>query len=504
MPRPSLLPYLALASILCSPRGAEPAEPPADPQFAQPPAQPPARPNVLLLIADDLGYGECGFQHGPGTRSVAAGGVGAVPTPHLDALAAAGVRFTQGYVTASYCSPSRAGLLTGRLQTRFGHELNPVGAANERLAAGLPVGERTLADHLRRQGYATALIGKWHLGGHPTAHPLRRGFDRFYGFLHEGHSYADPFAGPPVVSFLRRQTLPDGRTAGVWADPGGGLFLNANAPIHEPPYDANNPILADGAPVTEPAYFTHALTREATRFVDEVAGRPFFLCVSYSAVHSPMQALPEDYEAFAEIADPQRRVFGGMLKVLDESVGILRAELERRGLTENTLVLFLSDNGGPTAELTSTNLPLRDGKGSLYEGGIRVPMLASWPGALPAGEDFEEPVLAVDLTATALAAASGAVPREWDGVDLRPALTGAALPARTFDWRMGPKAALRSGDWKIIRPGRGADWELYDLASDPGESRDLAATRPGDLNRLLALWEEREAKMVPPNDFRTP
>ncbi|MFH5802969.1 sulfatase-like hydrolase/transferase [Alienimonas sp. DA493] len=461
------------------------------------------RPNVLLLIADDLGWGECGFQHGPGTRSVADGGAGVVPTPHLDALAADGVRFTQGYVTASYCSPSRAGLLTGVHQTRFGHELNPVGAHNEHPLAGLPAGRKTLADHLQAEGYATALIGKWHLGGHPTAHPLRKGFERFWGFLHEGHTYADPFSGPPVVSFLRRKTLPDGRTDGVWNSPDGRLFLHTGAPIAEPPYDANNPILADGTPVTPEGYFTHALTREADRSLDAAAGRPFFLCVSYSAVHSPMQALPEDYEALSNIEDPQRRVFGGMLKALDESVGALRASLAQRGLAENTLVLFLSDNGGPTAELTSTNRPLRDGKGSLYEGGLRVPMLASWPGVFPAGTDFEEPVWTLDFTATALAAAGGDVPREWDGVDLRPILNGVGLPERTLAWRMGPKKALRSGDLKIVRPRQNADWELYDLAADRSESRDLAAARPADLDRLLALWAEREAEMVPPRQFKS-
>ena len=469
------LPLLALT--LAAPRAGE---------------EPPARPNVVLLIADDLGWGECGFQHGPGSR-----GAGAVPTPHLDALAAAGVRFTQGYVTASYCSPSRAGLLTGRVQTEFGHEANPTGVYNDFEAAGLPASQRTLADAMRARGYATALIGKWHLGGHPAAHPLRRGFDRFYGFLHEGHGYG----GRSPVAFLRRKTLPDGRTSGVWANAAGDLFLNADAPIDEPPYDANNPVLDGGAPVAAHDYLTDALTAEATDFLDAAAGRPFFLCVSYSAVHSPMQAARDDYDAFPHIADPHRRVFAGMLKSLDDSVGELRAELERRGLTETTLVLFLSDNGGPTAELTSTNEPLRGGKGSLYEGGVRVPMLAAWPGVLPAGEDYEEPAWSLDLAATALAAAGGAVPEAWDGENLLPALAGDAEPPadRNFYWRMEDTTALRSGDLKLVRPRRSETWELYDLAADPAESRDLAADRPHDLARLVAAWEARDAEMAPPN-----
>ena len=447
---------------------------------------------MVLLIADDLGWGECGFQHGPGSR-----GPGAVPTPHLDALAAAGVRFTQGYVTASYCSPSRAGLLTGRVQTEFGHEANPTGVYNELEAAGLPASQKTLADAMRARGYATALIGKWHLGGHPAAHPLRRGFGRFYGFLHEGHSYG----GTSPVSFLRRKTLPDGRTSGVWANPAGDLFLNADAPIDEPPYDANNPVLAGGAPVASHEYLTDALTAEAIDFLDAAAARPFLLCVSYSAVHSPMQAALRDWDAFPHIEDPHRRVFAGMLKSLDDSVGELRRELEDRGLAEDTLVLFLSDNGGPTAELTSTNAPLRDGKGSLYEGGVRVPMLAAWPGVLPAGVDYEEPAWSLDLAATALAAAGGDVPDTWDGENLLPVLAGDAAPPadRSFYWRMGNTTALRSGDLKIVRPRRSETWELYDLAADPAESRDLAADRPGDLARLVEAWEAREAEMAPAN-----
>ena len=475
----------ALALLLCPP--------PAT-------ADEPARPNVVLLIADDLGYGECGFQRGPGSR-----GDGAVPTPHLDALAAAGVRFTQGYVTASYCAPSRAGLLTGVYQTRFGCELNPIGAQNERIEAGLPVGRETLADRLRAEGYATALLGKWHLGGHPAAHPLRRGFDTFYGFLHEGHSYTPRRGGEPVVSFLRSKTLPDGRTAGVWADPTGTLFLNADAPIDEPAYDANNPVLADGQPAAGPTYFTDALTREAVRFLDASAGRPFFLCVSYSAVHSPMQAKAADHAAFGGIENPHRRVFAGMLKGLDDSVGAVRAALFERGLTDDTLVLFLSDNGGPTAELTSTNAPLRGTKGELYEGGIRVPMLASWPGVLPAGGDCDLPVLSLDLSATALAAAGGAAPRDWNGTNLLPSLTGEtdAAPHPVMDWRMGRKAALRAGDFKVVRGRPDAAWELYDLAADPAEGRNLAGERPGDLERLAGLWAEREAAMIAPRNFRT-
>ena len=179
-------------------------------------------------------------------------------------------------------------------------------------------------------------------------------------------------------------------------------------------------MLNGGTPITEQEYLTRAITNRAADFIESAAGRPFLLCVSYSAVHSQMQAAREDYNRFPHIEDPHRRVFAGMLAALDDGVRDLRSTLNRRGLTENTLVLFLSDNGGPTAELTSTNAPLRAGKGSLYEGGVRVPMLAAWPGVVPAGRVVDEPVWALDLTATALAAAGGAVPKNWDGIDLLP------------------------------------------------------------------------------------
>ena len=481
---PALLPLLFVPSYL------EAADPP--------------RPNVVLLVADDLGYGEL---RGFGTP----GPVGDfVPTPHLDAVLDAGVRLTAGYVTASYCSPSRAGLLTGRVQTRFGHELNPVGAHNEHPAAGLPASEKTFADRLRSAGYATGLVGKWHLGGAAAAHPLRRGFDEFFGFLHEGHFYVPPpYEG--VVSVLRRRSVPGGGP--WWRSPDGTPVLGDYAPIDEPPYDANNPLLRGGQPVVEDEYLTDAFAREAVDFVARhapaargdggTARRPFALTVSFSAVHSPMQATAAKAEEFADAGDPRRRVFAGMLSSMDDAVGRVVAAMEAEGLTRDTLVLFVSDNGGPTAELTSSNHPLRGGKGSVYDGGLRVPMGLAWPAALPSGKNYAAPVLACDLTATALAAAGTALPKNGDGVDLAPHLTGNldTPPHPVLYWRMGAKAALRSGNLKVVRDARGrtpGGWELYDLAADPAESRDLAADRPADLARLVAEWEARNAAMVEP------
>ncbi len=445
--------------------------------FAQ--STPARRPNIVLIMADDLGYGELGCYGGSD-----------IPTPHLDALAAGGVRFTSGYVTASYCAPSRAGLITGRYQTRFGFEGNPVGARNEQPGVGLPPNQQTLAGILRDAGYTTALVGKWHLGGTAPYHPQRRGFDEFFGFLHEGHFYVPP-PWRDVTTWLRRRTLPDGGQ-GRWTSPDGRLHYTTHMGHAEPPYDANNPLLRGSQPVEERGYLTRAFTREGVRFIQRHRDRPFFLMLSYSAVHSPMQATREDLQRMEHIEDIHRRIFAGMLASLDDGVGQVRAVLRDLGLEETTLVVFLSDNGGPTRELTSRNDPLRGGKGSLYEGGIRVPFLMYWPGRLPVGRVVGEPVISLDLLPTILAAAQ-ITPRSnlspLDGQNLLPVLLDEDLPrdSRTLYWRMGQKRALRQGPWKLVRAASG-DWELYHLDDDLGEQKNLATRHPEKAAELAELW----------------
>ncbi len=450
------------------------------------------RPNILLICVDDVGYGEFGFQ----------GRATDVPTPHIDSLARHGVRFTNGYVTASYCSPSRAGLLTGRAQTRFGHELNPTGPHNLAPTAGLPRSEITLARHLRAVGYATGLVGKWHLGGADGFHPLDHGFDEFYGFLHEGHFYAPP-PYDAVTSFLRKKALPDG--AGPYEVDGKTIYYNLNN-RDEPPYDRDNPILRGRQPIQEKAYLTDALTRESIAFIERHPNEPFFLYLAYNAVHSPMQGADPYMKRFEHIADKHRRVFAAMMSNLDDSVGAVLETLRRLNLEDNTLIVFLSDNGGPTAELTSSNAPLRGGKGSLYEGGVRVPFVMQWKSRLPGGRVYDPPILSTDIFATAAAAAETPLPadRVMDGVDLTPYLAEDrnTPPHASLYWRMGARGALRKGDWKIVGEQKTQQesmrFELYNLAHDLGETTNLADKHPQVLNQLIAEWERLNQEMVPP------
>ena len=445
-----------------------------------------AKPNIVYIVVDDLGYSELGSYGGKG-----------IPTPHLDALAAGGARFTSGYVTAPFCAASRAALMTGRYQTRFGFEFNPIGAKNAAPGIGLPVAEKTVADRLRDVGYATGLVGKWHLGGTEPFHPQRRGFDEFFGFLHEGHYYVrPPWQG--VTTWLRRKKLPDGGQ-GRWTSPDGRIVWSTHLGSNEPEYDTGNPLLRSSQPVDEKANLTDAFTREACDFIGRHRSQPFFLYLAYSAVHSPMQGTDEYMKKFAHIEDIQRRIFAAMLAHFDDSVGKVLAELRKSGVEENTLVVFLGDNGGPTEELTSSNAPLRGGKGDLWDGGIRVPFIVSWKNRIPAGRIVDASVASIDATATALELANaGPSQKQLDGINLMPLLTGkmAEVPERTLFWRVGQKNALRSGNWKLIRDGK--EWQLYDLANDIGETTNLAAKEPARVQQLTSLWGKWNAEQIEP------
>lgn len=455
------------------------------------PARAGDQPNIVVLLADDLGYGELSCQGNP-----------EIPTPNIDAIAANGVRFTAGYVAGPNCSPSRAGFLSGRIPTRFGYEYNPIGAVNERPGVGIPASETTIAEALHDAGYTTGLIGKWHQGGSAEFHPFRHGFDDFFGFTHEGHYFVPPpYDG--VTTMLRRKQLPGG-TTGRWIGDKGLLYTD-HMGHNEPDYDANNPIVRGGQPVEESTYLTDALTREAVDFIDRHDDKPFFLFLSYNAVHSPLQGADAYMEKYADIEDIHRRIFAAMLGNLDDSVGTVMAQLRESGLEKNTIVFFLSDNGGPTRELTSSNAPLRGEKSSMYEGGLRVPFMMQWPGRIPPGQVYEKPVSSLDIYATATIQGGATAPANIEGVDLVPFVTGSAdgSPHETLFWRQGGRAGLRHGDWKLVRMGRwnqksGAPWELYDLSSDLSETNNLAKTHADKLIAMVTRWERMNAEMSDP------
>lgn len=454
----------------------------------------PERPNIVLLIADDLGYGELGCQGNP-----------EIPTPHIDALADSGVRCTQAYVTAPNCSPSRAGLLSGRVPTRFGYEFNPIGARNEDPGTGIPASELLLPEYLQNEGYVCGLVGKWHLGGAADFHPHRHGFDRFFGFLHEGH-YFQPAPWDNTTLMLRRERLPE--VMGTRYQAAQNRWYSSHMGHNEPAYDANNPILRDGQPVDEQDYLTDAFTREAVRFIEANQKTPFFLSLAYNAVHSPLQAKNETLAGLSHIDDIHRRIFAAMLSDLDTSVGAIVTALDGLDLRRDTLIVFLSDNGGPTRELTSSNLPLRDGKGSMYEGGLRVPFIVSQPGTLPAGTTCDQVVSSLDIYATC-AAMIGSQPKDrrgkvqpLGGHDMRDVLRGKLDAQRgPLFWRQGGRAALRDGNWKIVAPGRDASnrkWELYNISADIGETNNLAGENPDKLTQLRKRFEQLDAQMSQP------
>jgi arylsulfatase A-like enzyme len=421
------------------------------------------RPNIVILLADDLGYGDVGCYGGK-----------AVPTPHIDSIAASGVRFTDGYVTAPICSPSRAGLLTGRYQQRFGFEFN-VGPAQRDLkqGLGLPLNQTTLADVFKKAGYATGMVGKWHLGSQPQFNPLRRGFDHFFGFLPGEDFYIDP----------RQQGV-----TSVAASDGEDKLANPH------------PLYRDGTPVRETSYLTDAFAREATSFLARNRNRPFFLYVPFNAVHTPLQATARYMERVSGIDDSKHRVYAAMTSALDDAVGAVLKKLRDLDLEKNTLLVFLSDNGGATYIGAGSNTPLNGTKLTVLEGGIRIPFMMRWPGHLSAGSVYQDPISSLDLFPTTLGAAGISVPGNvrLDGVNLLPYLEGKkpGSPHEMLFWRVGENAAMRKGQWKLVQAGTNA-W-LFDLAQDIGEGKDLARDHPdvvADLKKALAAWN---AQLKPP------
>lgn len=410
-------------------------------------------PNIVFLVADDLGYGGLGVQ---GDREVR--------TPHIDAIAGRGIRLTNYYANHHVCAPSRAALLTGVYQHRMGFEYNPGGSGPN---FGLPTDTPTVAERLKQQGYATALFGKWHLGQKPEHHPNARGFDNFYGFLGGTHPYA--------LDGVTQYNATD-------AD------------------DARTPrVLRQRERADMPAHMTEALGDEAVRFIGEHKHEPFFVMLSFNAPHVPMQTTQAYHEKFSGVPDLKRRLHLAMMSVMDDQVGRVVDTLKREGLERNTLLVFISDNGGPQSQTTSSNYPLSGDKGSFWEGGIRVPALVQWPGKIEAGRVLAQSAISTDMTATALALA-GALPAQGiDGVNLMPWLQGARAGQPVHEalyWRAGNQGAIRQGDWKLIK--RGEQWSLFNLVSDIGERMDLATSQPQRVADMRAAWLAWSTQMKPP------
>ena len=415
-------------------------------------AEPARRPNVIVILADDLGYADLGFQ---GCRDI--------PTPHLDALARGGVRCTSGYASCPVCSPTRAGLLTGRYQQRFGYEFLG-GGPN----VGLPVEETTIADLLKKGGYATMAIGKWHLGSAAQFRPWVRGFGEFYGFLGGGRSFL-PLKESEGVPFIPK-------------DPEAVTIYRTEGPVDDPPH------------------LTDAFGDEAVAFIGRHRHEPFFLYLAFNAVHVPLQATEKYLSRFPELSGAHR-TYAAMISAMDDAVGRVAAALSAEGLEKDTLLFFLSDNGGHPLASTARNNPLRGEKGTAWEGGIRVPFVVKWTGHVPAGETLSQPVICLDILPTALAAAGISVPASLkiDGVDLIPSLTRQRQdpPSRSLFWRYGDHRAIRQGKWKLMLTA-GEPAGLYDLDADIAESKDLSAEYPQLVAELAAEFGRWNAALPPP------
>ncbi|HEX3870311.1 MAG TPA: sulfatase-like hydrolase/transferase [Pirellulales bacterium] len=401
-----------------------------------------AKPNILILYADDLGYHELSCYGGKH-----------VPTPNIDSIAAGGVRCTQGYVSAPLCSPSRAGLMTGRYQTRFSHESN-----NMAPEGGLPLKETTLADRMKKLGYATGMVGKWHLGSRDDYLPMKRGFDDYYGVLGNPGSYFTPHG------FM------DSRVS------------SSSIQVDDPNF-----------------YTTDAFAVRAVEWIEQHKDNPWFLYLPFNAIHSPFQATEKYRDRFKDVEDKHVRELFAMTSAMDDAVGKVLAKVRDLGQENNTLIFFISDNGAPPSH-PDGNDPLRGNKHTCWEGGFKVPFMVQWKGKLPAGKVIDTPVVQLDVMPTCVAAAGGAVKPAWklDGVDLMPYLAGEnkGRPHEDFFWRIDGMWAIRHADWKLVLGKPDATVELFNLATDPNEEHDLASSEPSKVAELQKLWDAWNAEQA--------
>jgi arylsulfatase A-like enzyme len=436
----------------------QPAATPVAPAPGTPTGQADGRPNVIVIVADDLGYGDLSAQ-----------GDKQINTPNIDSIAKNGIRFTNGYVTGPYCSPTRAGLISGRYQERHGHDFNPDGEYDDGPEVGLSLDESTIADAFHSAGYRTAAVGKWHLGVTPQLVPTSRGFDEFFGFLPAAHAYLHP----------------DGAAAP----------FRAKIPGQHP-----GSLLRNTTVVEEKEYTTDAFGREASAFVRRSQGKPFFLYLATNAVHEPLQA-PQNYlDRFPNVTG-KRKTYLAMLSALDDNIGKVLTALRETGAEDNTLITFISDNGGPPVN-GSNNGPLHGYKASVWEGGIRVPFFVQWKAKLPQGLVIDRPIAQIDIFPTAIDAAGIPTPKNknFDGASFLP-LAEQKVDASTHKqlfWRFGAQWAVRDNNWKLaLTPGSKAP-ALYDLSNDIGETTDHAAEHPELVAKLTSEWQEWNKDNVDP------
>ena len=459
-------------------------------------------PNIIIILADDLGWNDISF-YGGGL------GNGAVQTPNIDRIAAEGVHFSNGYAGNATCAPSRAALLTGRYPTRYGFEFTPGPASAMNMMAtfdshreqlhpgyfleenlsdfppfeeqGVPTTEILLPEILASKDYHSILLGKWHLGESEGYTPNDRGFDEFLGFLAGAAMFAE-YDDPAMIKSIQEF---DGIDQFLW--PNLTFAVRYNKEQRFKPDE----------------YMTDYLSHQAVRTIEANKDRPFFMYLSYNAPHTPLHAMKSDYDSLSMIESHTERVYGAMMLSLDRGIGKVIDAVEAAGISDNTLIIFSSDNGGADyVGLPNLNAPYRGWKMTFFEGGTHVPFFMRWPNRIEAGSEYQRPVAHIDIFSTIAAAAEVSVPtdREIDGVDLLPFVTGdrSEDPHEAIFWRTGTYRAVRSGDWKLQLSDPDETPFLYNLAVDPTEQNNLAATLPMELKRLKNMIQEGMSNWQPP------
>ena len=466
------------------------------------------RPNIVLILADDLG-----------TMDTSLYGGTLLETPNIDAIGTEGVTFTQSYATAAICAPSRAGMMTGRDQNRFGFgcqmidiylrnrltfaiadafvetdAMDPVFRTevprkSETWKQGVPPSEITLGELLQASDYETRMIGKWHIGYHDIHHPINRGFDYHFGFIEAYAFYAEE----------RREGIVNYHHDLFWEKE---IWNRAGR--------GPSAISRNGEDVKEERYLTDAFADEAVEYIASKGedGEPFFLYLPFNAPHTPFQATREYYEKFSHIEDKAQRIYAAMIAHLDDAVGRIIEAVEKEGLSDNTLIIFSSDNGCAEYAEGNTNEPLRGGKMTFFDGGLQVPFMMRWDGVITPGTVVDDPVIQTDIFATAAAAAETPLPddRVYDGKDLIPYVTGRGsgtekpIPGPIHDtlfWKTLYGGMVRKGPWKLIVNERQDEVRLYNLEKDISEKEELSEEEPEVLKELINAFREWEKTLMP-------